>query len=412
MTTSPEFDVLVAGAGPAGIAAACAASQNGLRIGVIDDNPAAGGQIWRGETENPWLAAFDRVAPEFLGQTRVTDFSRPGVLLATTPAAAVEIRYRKLILATGARELFLPFPGWAQPNVLGAGGLQALVKTGWPVEGKRIIVAGSGPLLLAVAAYLRKQGAIIPLIAEQAPRERVRQFGVALAREPAKLLKAAAFRCSLLGTRYLTGCWPQAVDGRTITLHQGQRTWTEPCDYVACGFGLVPNLELPLLLGCTLEAGFVQVNEWQETSLKDVYCAGEPTGIGGLDLALTTGQIAGYHAARRLEQARSILPARARAVHFKNELQKAFALREELKLLPEPETLVCRCEDVPLGRIREHACWRSAKLQTRCGMGPCQGRICGPALEFLLGWKPDSVRPPIFPAPVEHLSSLLLKSPE
>ena len=116
------------------------------------------------------------------------------------------------------------------------------------------------------------------------------------------------------------------------------------------------------------------------------------------------GDIAGFAAAGLENQARREFEGRARSLWIRTGLEQAFALRQELRTMATPDTIVCRCEDVPLERMRAHPVWRTAKLQTRCGMGPCQGRICGPAAEFLLGWKQESVRPPIFPVPVDHLS--------
>ena len=410
MPAERRFDVLVAGAGPAGIAAACAAAESGRSVGVVDDNPAAGGQIWRGgdlpRDARRWLERFGRSGAELIAGTRLIDRVEHHVLLAESDNTALAIAYEKLILATGARERFLPFAAWTLPNVMGAGGLQALVKGGLPIRGQRVVVAGTGPLLLAVAAYLRQHGALVPVIAEQAPWSRVARFGLAL--ETPKLVQALGLRLDLLGSRYRTGCWPVAAEGdgavNAVILRSAERTWRVPCDYLACGFGLVPNLELPLLVGCEVRDGFVAVNEWQEASATGVYCAGEPTGIAGLDLALTSGLIAGYSAAGPRDQACEYLHARDRTRRFRRALDRAFALRDELKTLATPDTTVCRCEDVTLGRIRTHHSWRSAKLQTRCGMGPCQGRVCGPAVEFLLGWTPESVRGPILPARVDHLS--------
>ncbi len=412
---SHHCDLLIVGAGPAGIAAACAAAESGRRICQVDDNPVPGGQIWRGEAANPssrqarpWLDRFRRAGVELFPETRVIDQPSAGVLLAESADSSFEIRYEKLILATGARERFLPFPGWTLPNVMGAGGLQALVKAGLPVAGKRAVVAGAGPLLLAVAAYLRKQGADIAGIAEQASWSRLARFGLALTRQPAKLLQAAQLQWGLRGVPYRAGCWPVLAEGNgkieSVVLHCRGKTWRESCDYLACGFGLVPNLELALLLGCAVRHSFVEVNEWQQTSLAGVYSAGEPTGIGGVEGALIEGQIAGYAAAGQLDKARRRFGARNTARRFQVRLDQAFVLRPELKDLVTAETIVCRCEDVPFGRIQHQDSWKSAKLQTRCGMGPCQGRICGPAIELLLGWTPDSVRPPLYPAPVEHLS--------
>jgi hypothetical protein len=143
-----------------------------------------------------------------------------------------------------------------------------------------------------------------------------------------------------------------------------------------------------------------------------VLCAGEPTGIGGVELALVEGQIAGFTAAGNFGRAQSLMPECKRLKKFAVALERAFRLRKELKFLAEPDTLVCRCEDVSYSRLRHHANWRSAKLQTRCGMGACQGRVCGPATQFLFNWNPDSVRPPIFPARVETLAALASLEPE
>jgi D-hydroxyproline dehydrogenase subunit alpha len=176
------------------------------------------------------------------------------------------------------------------------------------------------------------------------------------------------------------------------------------CDYLACGFHLVPNTELAQLLGCQMRDGYVQVDEFQQSSLAGVFCAGEPTSIGGLELSLIEGQIAGLAAAGRRQEATRHFKQREKLQGFAKALHRAFSLRPELQSLARPETIVCRCEDVPHGRLAVHKSWRAAKLQTRCGMGPCQGRICGPATEFLFQWKPDSVRPPIFPAQLKHMT--------
>lgn len=393
------FDVLIIGAGPAGIAAACAASESGRSVGVVDDNPAAGGQIWRGGSSE-WIDRFQRGSAGFFRRTTIIAQPEPGMLLAQSSDSSIELRYRKLILATGARERFLPFPGWTLPNVMGAGGLQAMVKAGLAIAGKRVMVAGTGPLLLAVAAYLRNEGADVALIAEQADSGALARFAVAAHQ---KLLEAMKLK---RGIRYLTDCWPVSAEGtdkvEAVVLRRGRREWREPCDYLACGFGLVPNLELPALLGCS-----AKTDESQETSVEGIYCCGETTGVAGVELAVITGQIAGYASTGQTEKARMLFRARDKAMRFRDALHRAFALRDELKTLARPGTIVCRCEDVTLGRIQAHSSWRSAKLQTRCGMGACQGRVCGPALEFLLGWQPESVRPPLFPAAVEVLAGAL-----
>jgi NADPH-dependent 2,4-dienoyl-CoA reductase/sulfur reductase-like enzyme len=402
----PDFEVVVVGAGPAGLAAARRAAEAGVSVAMIDDNPNPGGQIWR--------AGIHGIAPEtarWLTHT-VTRLNGARVVAAPEPGRLTleesDLIYRRLILATGARERFLPFPGWTLPNVMGAGGLQALAKSGLPIAGKRIVIAGSGPLLLAVAKYMRDHGAKVKLIAEQASHPSVIGFGLQLARHPSKLAQALALKASLAGLRYLTSCWPVAAHGgeklEAVTLRRRDRQWDEPCDYLACGFGLIPNLELPAMLGCRLRHSGVAVNEHQATSVENVYAAGEVTGIGGLDLALVEGEIAGLAASGRPDAARALFPSRNSQREFAVALERAFALRPELRQLPAPNTLVCRCEDVTFGRVRDCANWREAKLHTRCGMGPCQGRVCGGAVEFLLGWKSESVRPPLFPARIGSLT--------
>lgn len=415
----PSFDVLIVGAGPAGIAAALRASESGASVGLIDNNPCIGGQIWRGESQHPshieareWLEKFRAARVELLASTEVIDQLDPGRLviqsIGAEPDEARELTYRNLILCTGARELFLPFPGWTLPNVMGAGGLQALVKSGLPITGKKVVVVGSGPLLLAVAAHLREHGANIRIVAEQAPRHRLARFALSLAFERAKLAQAFAIRGQLSGVPYKTSCWPIRATGdgklETVFLRSGTKTWQESCDYLACGFHLVPNPELAALLGCELRGGFVQVDASQRTSVASVYAAGELTGIGGVEASIIEGQIAGYSASGAATAAQKLLPQKQRLDHFAALLKSTFSLRDELRSLPDAETIVCRCEDVKFASVRNHSSWRASKLHTRCGMGPCQGRICGAATEFLLGWRMDSVRPPVFAASVQSLA--------
>lgn len=415
MSETPlKFEIVVIGGGPAGLAAACAAAECGKRVALVDDTPWLGGQIWRGQQTKPsvpqaqkWLERFRRSGATLVERTSIIAAPRPGVLIGEQPNSSREIHWQQLILATGARELFLPFPGWTLPGVYGPGGLQALVKNGWPICNQRVVIAGSGPLLLAVADGLRPYGAKIIAIAEQAPWARVMGFGFKLLTHPAKLAQALQLKGRLLGIPYHCGTWPVKAEGdtqlRRVTLTDGQRTWTEECEALACGFGLVPNVELPLVLGCQLQDDFVRVNQWQASSVPEIYCAGEITGIGGADAALVEGQIAGYAVAGQRALAEGLFAQRDGWHEFRDALAHTFALRTELKSLATDDTLLCRCEDVTLGRVRKFSGWRDAKLQTRCGMGACQGRVCGAAAKVILGWGMESVRPPVLPARVGSL---------
>ncbi|HEU4386868.1 MAG TPA: FAD/NAD(P)-binding oxidoreductase, partial [Blastocatellia bacterium] len=271
-------EVLVIGAGPAGLAAAASAAESGNSVLVIDDNPGPGGQIWRGSQQHSpnveatkWVEKVRRSGVQFIHGATAFDQPAPGLVFAETITGLDEIGYKTLVIATGARERFLPFPGWTLPNVCGAGGLQALAKTGFPVDGKRMVVAGTGPLLMAVAAYLRAQGAEILLIAEQAPWSRLTNFGLSLLKSPAKAVQAAGLRSRLAGVRYLAGCWVTSAEGvdklESVNLRQGRNTWAVDCDYLACGFHLVPNVELAAFFGCELKDDGVRVDEFQQTSV-------------------------------------------------------------------------------------------------------------------------------------------------
>ena len=412
-----HFNILVIGAGPAGLAAAISAAQNATSIGLIDDNPRIGGQIWRtaahsipAEQARYWFALASISNLTILNNTKIIAPLSSDTLLAETPTETLELQFKRLILAPGAHELFLPFPGWTLPGVMGAGGLQALAKGGFPIRGKRVVIAGSGPLLLAVAAYLKDQGAHIQVIAEQASWIKLAQFASHLPSHARYLAQASNLSWRLLGVPIRTGSWVKQAHGtdhlESVTLSHNNRTSTLSCDYLACGFGLVPNIELPAALGCAVENRVVQVNEWQQTSIESVYCAGEATGIGGLELALIEGQIAGFAATDQQDAARAFFSARNRAQRFAALLTRSFALRSRLKSLADDNTIVCRCEDVSYHDVKQYTDWRSAKLHTRCGMGPCQGRVCGTATTFLFGWGQDSVRPPVTPARIASFAQI------
>jgi NADPH-dependent 2,4-dienoyl-CoA reductase/sulfur reductase-like enzyme len=406
--------VLVAGAGPAGLTAALAAAGTGAAVTLVDALPEPGGQIWRGQ----WTgghggragALFQalRASPvELRLGRRVITAPAPGWLGLLGPGGAEAVPFDRLILATGARERFLPFPGWTLPGVLGAGGLQALVKGGLDVRGQRVVVAGSGPLLLAVAACLRSRGARVLAVAEQAGRRSLLALAPGLCRRPRLLAQALPW----LTLPLRTGAWVTRAEGddrlRRVHLRTAAGIQVMETEYLACGFGLVPNLDLAQMLGCQLRAGLVTVDPLQRTSVPSVYAAGEATGIGGVDKALAEGRIAGLAAAGREAEARRGLPAAGRARAWGRALETVYALRPALRDLAEPDTILCRCEDVTLAAVQGFERGRDARLQARCGMGRCQGRTCGPAAEFLFGWVPGGPRQPLVPTTCADLVDAL-----
>ena len=318
MTPTPQArcDLLIIGAGPAGMAAALAAAPSGMRIVVVDDNPAPGGQIWRDGpgVQLPTLARQYREGLahhaniEVLSGTRVVglgDRSHAG----DAPALILENATRgwtqhagRTILCTGARELLLPFPGWTLPGVTGAGGLQALIKGGVEVRGQRIVIAGTGPLLLAAAATARKAGAHVLRVAEHTPWHDLAVFAAQLVRWPAKALQATRLLHPGLraNTHVLEALGSTQVEA--VRLQRGSMTEELGCDRIACGFGLVPNTHLGQMLGCSLgERGGLQVDALMQTTIPGVYAAGECTGFGGSERALVQGAMAG-HAAAWLER--------------------------------------------------------------------------------------------------------------
>ena len=416
--THVTCDVLVIGGGPAGIAAASRAAELGAQTLLVDEGFGPGGQIWRSSHDGRrtgaarrWVGRLARSGATVRSSASVIDIDSAGDrfrVLADIHATegVLSIDAAKIVLATGARELFLPFPGWTLPNVFGVGGGQALMKSGMPVKGKRVVVAGTGPLVLAVAASFASHGARVEIGAEQAPRARVARFAAGLWRAPLRAGQALALRAQIFATRYLTGTWVSAAAGssriESVSLTDGRGTRAIECDILCTAFGLLPNVELPRFAGCAVGGNGVVVDERQATSVSGIFCAGEPTGIGGVELSLVEGEIAGAVATGALPNPR-LLAARARLRRDADVLAGTFALRPELVHLANEDTIACRCEDVRLGDLDRAWTFRQAKLYTRIGMGPCQGRICGAALECLWGWPRETPRPPIQPARVSAL---------
>ena len=425
-------DILIIGAGPAGLAAALAAAPSGAAITLVDDNPQPGGQIWRDgpQVVLPALAQQHRAALarhtniRVLSGTRVVGLGdnqpgdkAPALLLEDADRGWTQHSHR-IVLCTGARELLLPFPGWTLPSVTGAGALQALIKAGLDVRGQRIVIAGTGPLLLAAAATATKAGARVVRVAEQAPWSALAGFAAQLPRWPAKAVQAL----TLLNTAVHANSHVLEAHGtgqvQSVRLRTGQHAdETIACDRLACGFGLVPNTQLGQMLGCALGGPLsggqgLAVDAQMRTSVPGVYAAGESTGFGGSERALVQGAIAGHASAGHVLQAQALRPQLARWEGFAQTLQGSFGLNESLKKLAQPDTIVCRCEDVPYAALAERHGWIDAKLHTRCGMGACQGRVCGAATQHLFGWTPAPPRHLLAPARIGTLAALAAPAPE
>ncbi|MEU3790873.1 NAD(P)/FAD-dependent oxidoreductase [Streptomyces fructofermentans] len=449
----------VVGAGPAGLTAALAAAARGVRVTLVDSAREPGGQFYRQPA-----AALGARRPEALHhQWRTWERLRDGLarhiasgavtlltdhhvwsveresgsavvhaLLGPAQEESVAVRADALLLATGGHERVLPFPGWTLPGVLSAGGAQAMLKGGLVLPGRTAVVAGTGPLLLPVAAGLAAAGARVAALVEWAdPRDLLRHVRVFAAR-PAKLVEGARYAAELArhriavrprhtvvaahGSRHLEAVTVAALDrdGRV-------RPGTErrvACDTLAVGHGMLPHTDLAEALGCRLDGVAVAVDDEQRTDVPGVWAAGEATGIGGAALALAEGRIAGLSVAARLHartpDPRSYAaPARERAA-----LRAFFAAVDSVCAPPArwaeqvtDDTVVCRCEEVPAAAVREAVGElgagdvRTVKLLTRAGMGWCQGRICGPAVAGLVGCPEAAPRRPFaHPVPLGVLA--------
>ncbi len=406
MRPSRRLDVVVVGAGPAGLAAADAVAALGRSVLLIDQGSRGGGQVWRhrpgerlpraarrllGAVQPPRVAVARRAA--------VIDAASPHELVVDFDGRTAIIETSSIVLATGAVERFLPFPGWTLPGVVGVGAMQALCKSGLELSGARVVLAGTGPLLLPVAATLRRAGARLVLIGEQVPARRLRRFAMRALLSPARLAQALQYRAATWPVPYRSDTWVVRAEGHHAVeraiLSVGGEERVEPCDWIATAAGLLPRTELGTLLGCAVGDDGIVVDQQQATSIDGVWAAGECCGVAGDDAAQAEGAIAGMAAAGATEIPAALGRRRDRGRAFGWLLREEFAPRRELLDRVTPRTVICRCEDVRQESIDPAWSQRQAKLWTRVAMGACQGAVCGPACEALYGWRRNAVRPPL-----------------
>jgi NAD(P)H-nitrite reductase large subunit len=250
-------------------------------------------------------------------------------------------------------------------------------------------------------------------IYEQAPTAAVTAFAMKLWRWPARAVQAAVLRAKLAGVPYRCGSFVRMAHGRDalcgVDIDDPRGPLHIPCDLLAVGYGLVPNVELATVLGCALDHTrthpCVQVDTLLRTSIADVYAAGESCGIAGLAAARIEGSMAGHAAAGSTAAATALLPSRRHARRFADLLALHFVLDARTRTLAGADTIICRCEDVTLAALDGFTDTRAARLATRCGMGACQGRICGAALAELGRFPRSGIRPPLFPARLSTLAT-------
>ncbi|SEC26848.1 NADPH-dependent 2,4-dienoyl-CoA reductase, sulfur reductase [Streptomyces misionensis] len=435
--------VAVVGAGPAGLAAAQAALAAGARVTLLDSADQPGGQYHRMLPE-PYRAtrperlqhgwrAFDRRRRRVLGhprcawwpETSVWALERPDepgvprVHLLRGPAdggarGRLVLDPDALVLAAGAHDRVLPFPGWELPGVFTAGAAQALAKGERVVVGDRVVIAGTGPFLLPVAASLLEAGSRVLELLEANPAGTVAR---GWARRPWQLAAHGGKAGELAGyTALLLRHRVPCRVGRTVVAARGdgrveevvtarlRPDWsvvpgterTVAVDALCVGHGFSPQLELPVAAGCALRgtpgAEFVAVDDDQLTSCPGVYAAGEITGVAGAPAARAEGALAGWLAAGGAVDAPALRPlrrARDQGRAFAARLAEAHPVGAAWPGWLRPDTVVCRCEETDyasLCRAAGNAVGRGShvgKLESRAGLGPCQGRICGPTVAQL-----------------------------
>ncbi|NYF12848.1 NADPH-dependent 2,4-dienoyl-CoA reductase/sulfur reductase-like enzyme [Pseudoclavibacter sp. JAI123] len=439
--------VAVVGGGPAGLAAAVAAAEHGARVTLVESSRELGGQYWRhlpderdghrqSAMHHGWSTYQDlerrvRSSPDItvLAETSVwavdapTAAGRgpglgvPTLQLLTGPADAATrvpstLRPDAIVIATGAHDRTLPFPGWDLPGVFTGGAAQAFAKSERIAVGGNVVVAGAGPFLLPVAASLAQVGSRVIEVVEANRIPRLASGWLPkpwqLAGAPGKVSELFGYVAGQLRHRipYRVG---EAVveahgDGRVerVTIASIDAQWRPipgserqvACDAVCVTHGFTPRLEVAIAAGCALsDDRFVVIDESCATSAAGVYAAGEVTGIGGVDLSLAEGRVAGHCAAGGAARDPQVSDAqRRRAVFgaFAARIDAAHGVRPGWQDWLRDDTIVCRCEEVTAGQLRGKAAatgsrsLRSQKLATRAGLGICQARICGRSAEELL----------------------------
>jgi NADPH-dependent 2,4-dienoyl-CoA reductase/sulfur reductase-like enzyme len=431
-------DLAIIGAGPAGMGAAIEARARGLSVLALDENAGPGGQVFRAALACardpavapeiapglPLIEAFLACGADYRPATTLWHLDpEEGVLSLVSGGVATEVAARRVVLATGAQERPVPIPGWTLPGVMGAGAAQILLKTAGAVPAGRTVLAGQGPLVWLLAVQLARAGAP-PLVLET----RAVSIASALARAGGGLLAgrrmlakglALMAEARRLGVRVLAGVRGLRAEGAGRVERVAWEGGSAPCDTLLLHEGVIPSVHVSRAIGLDhawdgAQAFWRPVTDaFGATSCPRVAVAGDGAGIGGWEAALAAGRLAGLDAARRLgaldeagfaAAAAGPLAARRAALALRPFLDALYGPPAAI-LSPHDDTIACRCEEVTAGAIR-HAARLGAtgpnqmKAYLRCGMGACQGRLCGPTVAGLIaearGIAPEAV-PPLRP---------------
>lgn len=454
-----RYDAVVIGAGPAGLSAAGLLAAKGAKTLLVDEHAAPGGQIYRA-IEGASAAQLRALGPDYArGAETVRRFRASGAeywpgatLWHATPnrelwisrdGASEVVTAELVILATGAQERPVPLPGWTLPGVMTCGALQILLKSGGLLA-EGAVLAGSGPLLYLIAAQAIAAGTKPAAIVDTTPRGAVcrglSHLGAALASGPGRatlwkgLMLQATIRSS--GVAWHRACTDLAIEGteraEAIRFLSRGRRMRIAARVIALHEGVIPSQQISRGLGLAhvwdaAQAAFRPVvDEWGRSSVADILVAGDGVGIFGAVAAEHAGRIAAAEALRRL--GRIDEPARnALAEADRTALAAQRAIRPMLEamypppaavLCPADEVVVCRCENITAGEVRgavAQGCLgpNQVKAFLRSGMGPCQGRMCGPSVAQIVAQKRGvgmdevgyfRIRPPFKPVSVAELA--------
>lgn len=454
-------DVIVVGAGPAGMSAALAAAEAGASVIVLDEYAKPGGQFFKRTGDGFSTApkhltrehARGEALREKLRHPNITVLTRALVwgrfddrIMVAHEGRSKALHGKALVIATGAYDRPVAFPGWTLPGVITAGGAQTLAKSQWVKPGKRMLLAGAGPFLLPVAvSLLRAEVTIAALVEATRPAEWLPHLGSLWGQWP-RFSEAWEYKTGLrsagvptiYGHKIVRALGEKHVEGAVIA--RVDRDWraipgterTIEVDAIATGYGFLASIELGASSGCQLRfdtharTWFVACTPTMATSVPGTFVAGEITGIGGSAMALEEGRIAGLSAAEycgRLvpdvaeRKRREPMARRARLDRFASALNRLFGPRPGLWEFLKDDITVCRCEEVKASEIT--ACIadgattnKSIKDWTRAGMGLCEGRICRAMVGEILARERGvdlatipfpSVRPPLKPVPFSTL---------
>ncbi len=458
--SAETFDLLIVGAGPAGLSAATLADELGLSVLLLDEQYEPGGQIYRAiESTAPDTAqllgaeyrrgaalaqAFRRSSAQYRGGATVWRADTDGTIAYSRNEVASAVTGRRVLLATGAQERPTPIPGWTLPGVMSAGGAQVLLKSSGMIPSGPVVIAGNGPLALLITSQLIAAGASVVALLETT---QANDYIAAVPHLPRALRAMDMLRkghemrreIKRAGVPIHSGIANPAAIGVDHVTHiafdHGGRRNTIEAETLLLHAGVVPSIQITRQLGCAHEWVDGQrywrpvLDCWGATDCDKYAVAGDGGGIAGAEAAAIAGQLAALDTAHR----QGAIDAAARdgeAAPLRHEMARHLAIRPLLDALfrpdpvfcvpPDNATLVCRCEEVSAGDIRAAVAEgamgpNQLKAFTRCGMGPCQGRMCGlPVAEIIAAERNATmsetgsyrVRPPIKPVTMAELAAL------